>query len=176
MDTVDRKDEFAKMLDEIHRQLFGYIFAMVRDLEQTQDLYQETCLVMWRKFDEFEGRAKFGTWACSIARYHVLNHHRSRRKSPAQLSDAFAEQIAAFQMSATNDELDSRNAAAEHCLGKLADSERTVISECYSGRVAVSEMAERLGRSTSGTYAMLRRIREKVLVCVERVLAGRQDS
>ena len=46
----DSSAEFARLLREAHRELFGFIFAMLQNRADAEDVYQQTALVLWRKF------------------------------------------------------------------------------------------------------------------------------
>ena len=72
----DRKAEFAAQLGRHQGQLFGYIHSLVRDLDDADDLFQQTSLVLWDKFDQFDASRSFVCWACGVARYEVLNFLR----------------------------------------------------------------------------------------------------
>ncbi len=43
--------------------LYGFIFRLVGDPEETQNLVQETFLQAFQGMDSFQGRAKFSTCA-----------------------------------------------------------------------------------------------------------------
>ena len=70
------------MLARHQSQLFGYIYSLVRDLDDADDLFQQTSLVLWDKFDLFDPSRSFVGWACGVARYEVLNFLRSAEPEP----------------------------------------------------------------------------------------------
>ena len=43
-----------RFLRQHQTQLFGYIYSLVRDLDDADDLFQQTSLVLWDKFDQFD--------------------------------------------------------------------------------------------------------------------------
>ena len=54
------KVEFAEYLLPCQSRLYGYIHSLVRDLNDADDLYQQTALILWKKFAEFDrGRSFF---------------------------------------------------------------------------------------------------------------------
>ena len=53
-DVQLRKAEFARYLADHQARLYGYIHSLVPDLNHADDLYQQTALVLWNKFDEFD--------------------------------------------------------------------------------------------------------------------------
>src|SRR5689334_3693597 len=59
--------EFAAHLREVQSRLYGYIHSLARDLNDADDLFQQTALIMWKKFDGYDRGRSFFSWACGIA-------------------------------------------------------------------------------------------------------------
>jgi RNA polymerase sigma-70 factor (ECF subfamily) len=60
-----------------HRQLcFNFIYRMVGNQANADDLYQDTWLKVLRHAHTYEPRAKFTTWLLQIARNTVLDHFK----------------------------------------------------------------------------------------------------
>ncbi|RIJ20407.1 sigma-70 family RNA polymerase sigma factor [Henriciella barbarensis] len=55
-------------------------FRMLRDRQEAEDVTQETFLRAWKMLPEWEGRAKFSTWACTVA--INLCRDRMKKKTP----------------------------------------------------------------------------------------------
>jgi RNA polymerase sigma-70 factor (ECF subfamily) len=51
----------------------------------TQDIFQQTSLVLWEKFDSFETGSNFAAWSCRAARYTAMNFLRDLGLSTAFL-------------------------------------------------------------------------------------------
>ncbi len=167
----DRYEQFAELMQQHHDRVYGYIHTLVRDFSATEDLLQETFLTVWRKFDDFQPGTNFGTWACEIARYQVLNFLKKERRRTQRFSDAFEENLAIAVEETDFAEDDLRREALQHCVGNLSDSQRELLWEYYGGKTTVAELAEKRGRSSDGVYGSLRHIRNKLHECVTRYLA-----
>ncbi len=85
--TGEQRAEFASRLARHQTQLFGYIYSLVRDLDDADDLFQQTSLVLWDKFDQFDPSRSFVGWACGVARFEVLNFLRTRSRNRLYFSD-----------------------------------------------------------------------------------------
>src|SRR5262245_57502343 len=85
--AVEKTAEFASLLERHQTQLFSYIYSLVRDLNDADDLFQQTSLILWDKFDQFDGEKSFIAWSCGVARYEVLNFLRSRSRQRLYFSD-----------------------------------------------------------------------------------------
>ena len=48
-----RYDEFAHLLQRSAGQIVAYLHALLLNWSDAEDVFQETCLLLWEKFDEF---------------------------------------------------------------------------------------------------------------------------
>jgi len=165
-----KQREFATELEDAQRRLFTYVFSQIGELEQTQEIYQQTCLVMWEKFDGYTSGTNFSAWACAVARNVIRDHLKKQRRYRARFSDAFQERLADMLVTIPAAEMDDRETALRKCLRKLPEDRRQLINACYSGERGVAEVAKSMGRSTRGLYGSLRKIREWLLRCIDRTI------
>jgi RNA polymerase sigma-70 factor (ECF subfamily) len=165
-----REAEFATYLRAIQSRLYGYIHALARDLNDADDLFQQTALVLWRKFDEFDRRRSFFAWACGIARLEVTNFLRSRGRHRLYFSDDLnLLLIEALEEFTSEDESERREALAK-CVAKLRERDRELLMECYQNEAGVHQAAGRRGRSPQSVYNSLRRIRRTLYDCIARTI------
>jgi RNA polymerase sigma-70 factor (ECF subfamily) len=170
-DARTGKAEFAEFLRQNQSRLYGYIHCLVRDLNDADDLFQQTAVILWKKFDEFDRRGSFFAWACGIARLEVANFLRSRGRQRLYFSDDLNLMLVEAQAEVTNEELDDRREALARCVEKLRERDRALLDECYREARGVNEAADRRGRSPQSVYNSLRRIRRALFECVARTLA-----
>lgn len=171
MPTDDhRRAEFADLLRADQARLFGFIHALVRNLDDADDLFQQSAVILWNKFAAYDPSRSFFSWACGVARFEIANFLRARGRKKLYLSDDLNLMLieAADQIPA--DELDDRREALAECTGKLRASDQQLVHECYLDEEAVIAVAERLGRSPQSVYNSLRRIRQSLFECIERTL------
>jgi RNA polymerase sigma-70 factor (ECF subfamily) len=166
-----RQAEFAECLRASQSRLYGYIHSLVRDLNDADDLFQQTTLVLWKKFDEFDRRRSFFAWACGIARLEVANFLRGRARQRLYFSDELNLLLIEAHEEMTDDELDRRREALGRCVEKLRQRDRELLVECYGESPGVHDAAGRRGRSSHSVYNSLRRIRRSLFECVSRALA-----
>jgi RNA polymerase sigma-70 factor (ECF subfamily) len=168
-DDQSRQLEFARYLRQYQTQLFGYIHSLVRDLNDADDVFQQTTVVLWNKFGSFDRQRSFGAWACGVARLEVSNFLRSRSRRRLYFTDELNLLLIEAQVQMTPDELDDRRAALGRCVQKLRDRDRQLLEECY-GNSSVTQTAERQGRSANSVHNSLRRIRRALFECISRSL------
>jgi RNA polymerase sigma-70 factor (ECF subfamily) len=71
--------------------LLRYAVTRVGDRQTAEDLVQETLVAAIEKADEFAARSSMRTWLIGILRHKILDHHRWRRRHPADQPSAALE-------------------------------------------------------------------------------------
>src|SRR5687768_4964962 len=75
---MDRHAEFLKLFLAHQGDLKAFLASVVRDRGAVEDLFQETSLVLWQKYGEYDPARPFGAWARGIAANKILQE-RARR-------------------------------------------------------------------------------------------------
>jgi RNA polymerase sigma-70 factor (ECF subfamily) len=169
-EAEDRKRLMALMTRH-QRQIFAYIYALVPNRYDAEDLLQETSVVICEKFHEFEDGTDFVAWACQIAywrvRYSRQKYARSKVVFNQEIVDAVAQTAAEMA-----EELDDRHVALANCLQKLPQRDRELLLVRYEPGCGVEEAARRSGRTLQTAYKALARLRKLLLDCVSTKLAN----
>src|SRR5205809_5964119 len=116
--TSENESESRKRLMALmtrhQRQIFSYIYTLVPDRYDAEDLLQETSLVICEKFDDFRDGTDFVAWACQIAywriRYSRQKFARSKVVFNQEILDAVAQTASTMAK-----EMNSRHAALGNC-------------------------------------------------------------
>jgi RNA polymerase sigma-70 factor (ECF subfamily) len=168
---VEREGRFLQLFLAHERRIYAYILALIPRWTDADDLLQETCAVMWNKWDHYEPGTDFVAWALSIARFQVLNHIKKQRRARAHLSDeAFA--LLEDRIASRREDPDARLEALDACVAKLGERERELIRLRYEPGSSAQRVADRLGRSVQAVYKALDRIHSQLSLCVRRRLAA----
>ena len=165
-----RQAKFAALFRQAQSRLYGYIHALVRDLNDADDLFQQTALILWRKFDTFDLQRCFLSWACGVARLEVTNFLRSRGRQRLYFSDDLNLLLIEAQEQLTSEEEEQRRDVLAKCVAKLRERDRDLLRECYQDPMGVPQAAGRHGRSPQSVYNSLRRIRRALYECIVRTL------
>lgn len=147
------------------RQIFAYIYTLVPDRHDAEDLLQETSLVIWEKFDDFTPGTDFVAWACQIAWWRIRYARQKFARSKVVFDDEVLEKVA-HTAHTMRPELDERHEALSRCLQKLAPRDRELLLTRYEPGCGVAEAAERSGRSMDAAYKALNRLRKLLHDCV----------
>jgi RNA polymerase sigma-70 factor, ECF subfamily len=168
--SPENSQMFAEHLQQCQTQLMRYIFTLVRNVEDAQDVFQQTCIALWERFEQFDSDRSFLAWSYGVARFKAYNFLKQHRRYRARFSDEFAQRIAEAQVDSLSDEIEARQMALPDCVDKLPPSQRELLMRCYGEDQRVAEIAVSLGRSVCGVHHSLRTIREKLMECIERAV------
>jgi RNA polymerase sigma-70 factor (ECF subfamily) len=170
-DVLQRKAEFARLLSENQSRLYGYIHSLIPDLTHADDLFQQTALVLWDKFDAFDRGRSFFSWACGVARYEAANYSRRLARQRKFFGHDLNLLLIAAHEELSDVEVTDRREALTRCVGKLREDDRVLLTECYTDAAGVPGVAARRNRSPHSVYNSLQRIRLQLFHCITRALA-----
>jgi RNA polymerase sigma-70 factor (ECF subfamily) len=169
-DEAESRKRLMMLMTRHQRQVFSYLYTLVPNRSDAEDLLQETSLVICEKFHEFEEGTDFVAWACQIAywrvRYSRQKFVRSKVVFNQEILDVVAETAGTMA-----DELDDRHEALVRCLQKLHQRDREMLTARYEPGGGVEEAARRSGRTVKTAYKALARLRKLLLDCVSTRLA-----
>jgi len=170
-ETESRKRLMALMTRH-QRQIFSYIFVLVPNRGDAEDILQETSLVICEQFHEFEEGTDFVAWACQIAYWRVRYARQKYARSKVVFNQDVLDAVARTADS-MHPELTDRHEALRGCLQKLHPRDRELLLHRYEPGVGVEEAARRSGRSRQTAYKALTRLRKLLLDCVTTRLANK---
>jgi RNA polymerase sigma-70 factor, ECF subfamily len=167
----EQRAAFARVFAQHDRWLFGYLLTLLGNAGDAEDVFQETCVVLWREYEAFDLSTNFMNWAGTVAFNQVRRFRRTLARREKTLSDEVVDMLSA-EVITRSEILEARRLALHGCLQKLAPSDRQLVEQCYSdGRGTIREAAERLGRPTNTVYKALNRIRRALHACIDRRLS-----
>lgn len=71
---------FAEFLSNTRRKLYGTIYTMVRNHDDTEDLLQDTIVKAYKNIGNFQGKAQLQTWLHTIAVNTAINFIKKRNR------------------------------------------------------------------------------------------------
>jgi RNA polymerase sigma-70 factor, ECF subfamily len=175
MINQDRYKLFSDLASRYEGELYGYIFSIVRNWEDSADLYQAVCLVLWSKFDLFQPGDNFLAWARVTAKNKVRNfirHKRLRRYA----SDAVLDVLSTTTIELQSDNTELYAAALRRCKSKLNNADQELLELRYAKDIGSRQLADMLNRSQQSVCRSLTRIHRWLLECIQMELALRENS
>lgn len=166
--------EFASLLIDHQEVIRSFIITQIPGSPDVRDILQEANMVLWEKQKLFRPGTNFGAWACTVARYKVLEHRRkeARRSGFFVFNDDLSRVLAAEAQEREPDALEDQRWALDQCLAKLSPSNRRLLEARYdSAAGAIAGLSAETGRSGESLRVTLCRIRASLRQCVRGLLA-----
>lgn len=140
------------------------------DSAAAEDFLQDTYLVLWEKFDQYQPDTNFFAWAREIARNKLMNFLSKQKKGALTLDPHAMEDLLAVSQPCGETLDEHRRRAVAHCLGELRAEDRALIQRRYQPDVEVKSLAAELSRTPNALSKVLGRVRSQIYDCVTRVL------
>jgi RNA polymerase sigma-70 factor, ECF subfamily len=163
-------DAFVRLFSREARRVYAFVLTLVFNHDDADEVFQNTSVVLWNKFDSYTSGTSFFSWACRVAYLEVLNYRRLRRDTPSLSDEALASLADAAESLA--DEDDVLGGALAECVEKLSSADRELISLRYYHRRAPKEIADVHAKSVYSVYRSLSRIHNALHECIQQSSAG----
>jgi RNA polymerase sigma-70 factor, ECF subfamily len=160
------REEFARLFSRNARRIYGFIMTLVFNHHDAEEVFQNTNVVLWNKFADFQPGSNFFAWASRIAYYEVLSLMKQQRRSRT-FSDETLE-LLANEAVAMSDQSTERYEALEECLARLSGPDRELLQERYYFQRPPKQIAASQSKSVHAIYRALSRIHNVLLNCVQR--------
>ncbi|MBM7569791.1 RNA polymerase sigma factor SigX [Aquibacillus albus] len=146
---------FDDLYDRYHKDLFQFIFYMVKDRQQAEDIVQEVYIKVLNSYHTFKGESSEKTWLFSIARHVTIDFFRKQQRKRKKIMDFFDWGEKGHLIKdehATPDEIAVMNEEIRHiyhCLDKCTIDQKSVVILRYIQSFSIQETAETLGWTVS---------------------------
>jgi len=171
------EQSFALLLQRYRSPLVNFLYRMVRNREQAEDLAQEVFIRVYRARADYVPSAKFTTWLFRIATNLALNSLRDTRHQRMEISlDAPVTADAEDGDERTLDVADkhpdieqhlveeTRKAMIKHAIDKLPEKQRAAVLLHKYQELDYGEIAKILSCSESALKSLLFRAYEALRV------------
>ena len=163
--------EFITLLVPNQTRIQAFILSLVPNINDAEDIYQETVSKMWDKISTFEKGTDFVAWAVTIAKYKVLEFRNKHKKSKILFSDNVLEIIepaAKSTMSDIKDHLES----LKKCVSKLSEKEKNLLKMRYEQDFTFQKMAARVGKTPPAIFRIMAIIHSRLALCIRGAMRG----
>jgi len=168
--SAANEQEIAAFSDLVaaHRsRVFGYIYAMLHNMSDAEDIYQQTTFLMWRKFSDFQPGTDFGSWALKIAYLNIKNFQRSAMRSHVFFSDEVMRKVLDCYESQTTRGADDRLDALGKCVQRLSKRNQHLLRQRYAESMSIRDLAIDEGKTEAAMAMLLSRLRKTIFRCIE---------
>lgn len=167
-ETPADHEAFLRLFSRFEGNLRALVASLIPSWDGVDEVMQEASVVLWRKFDQFDPKGEdssFLSWAFMIARYEVLKYRRRRATDRLQLSDDVFD-LLADEAASVAEQQREREQALKECVQNLEVRQGNLVRAIYEDGVAIKDVAVQVGRTPSGLYKALARIRDRLAACV----------
>jgi RNA polymerase sigma-70 factor, ECF subfamily len=169
-ESVDagRVEQFMALYASHQRRLYLYARTLLPASVDAEDVFQETNLVLWRKFDEYQAGTNFFAWACKIIRYMVLKHRDKTARAVALLDPDVLDRLAEAAVVQVEHLDEFHQQALIDCMARLSAIDRELMRDRYTVGMTVQAIAAAMQRSPNAVSQSMGRIRRLLLECINK--------
>ncbi len=167
-----RFGRFFRCMNQNQKQIHAYILMMVHDYHNAEDLMQETAIILWKKFDEYEPGTSFSAWGMNVARNVVFNYRRKLGNRSQLFNDHMYQMLEDYAQNSAR-ELSATEEFLRDCINKLTPTDQQLIKLRYEQRIPVQNIATQVKRSADSLYHSFSRIYAALKQCVSQQLEAR---
>jgi RNA polymerase sigma-70 factor, ECF subfamily len=169
-----REAEFVRLLTSHQRDIYFYVRSLVLDLDEVEEVVQNTNLVLWEKHAQFDSGRDFRPWAFQIARHKISEHRAQHKRSCVRFSDALIDELALQSPQCAKVDSDLTD-DLRRCIAQLPARDRELLNQRYSLASSCERIAEAVGRPIRWVYNALNRIRQELMDCVAQHTSAWRD-
>jgi RNA polymerase sigma-70 factor (ECF subfamily) len=166
-------NEARKTFDEqfirSQRHIFRYIAALLPNINDAEEVFQDTCITILEKWETFETDRPMVPWACGIAQNMVRRFFERNRRHAVRLDEMTIAAVSETQHRFAA-EIDDRLEKLPECVQKLPAEQQSLLDQCYTQGNTIRSIAKARHLDPDTLYKRLERIRRNLLECIERAL------
>jgi RNA polymerase sigma factor (sigma-70 family) len=163
--SQDLENTFLYAIEQNQQKLLRICSAYAEDADDKKDLFQEALINIWQAMPGFENRSSLSTWMFRITLNVCLRLHTSQAKKKSRFLKMDSIVIENMKSDEVSYEEHERVAMLRHCIKKLNDADRAVIT-LYLEELPYKEISEITGLTENHVAVTVKRIKEKLLTCI----------
>ncbi|SES36479.1 RNA polymerase sigma factor SigX [Salipaludibacillus aurantiacus] len=150
------REEFERLYETYHHQLFQYLFYLVRSRETAEELVQEVYIKVLNSYETFEGKSSEKTWLYSVAKHVAIDwirkQTRKKRKSDGKEYEWTEREFEVEDRAPLPEEIIVQKDEVQQVyrmLEKCSEDQQQVVLLRFVQSLSISETAEILGWTES---------------------------
>ena len=174
-DQSEAMVRLAKHWTAASPRLEAFVYTLVHDPHDADDVIQATGEYVARHFHEYKEGTSFIAWAITIARYRIQHLWNAKKKHQQIIS---SQAIEALAIAASNPAHNpsALHAALRACVASLQPRQRKLVELRYLHDLKPGAIADRLGQRANTISAALMRIRQSLRSCVDARIDAEQGG
>lgn len=165
--------------------LYAYTKARLNDVQQAEDIVQNTFLSAWKARDTYKGQASEKNWLYAILKNKIIDHFRKQSSSHIDLAtgeeemyfdDGHWKEDAAPKEWGINTEqpVETKEfySILDKCKQKLKDIQQSVFVMKYMEDMNADEICKQLNITSSNYWVLIHRAKLHLRKCLEKNWIG----
>jgi RNA polymerase sigma-70 factor, ECF subfamily len=162
---TDGQQQFVELLLTNQRQITTYIATLLCSPSDVDDVFQNTSVVLWRKFGEFEPGTNFLAWACRTAYLKVLEFRRSQNRLPVFFSEETLDAIARTCSEQTQ-VYERLHVEMAKCIAKLESDDQKLLQVRFAEKATLKSTAQTLKHAINTVRKRLTHVYAVLFKCI----------
>jgi RNA polymerase sigma-70 factor (ECF subfamily) len=156
--------QLIDLITEYQGRLFGFLFSILGNPDQANEVLQETNLVLWKKSSKFQLGTNFKAWSFRIASLQAMAYRQKQIRDRLVFDDdLFHDMVQEATQSDRDDELD----ALQICLSNLPEKQSKMVHLRYLDRMSIRDVADAIGKKENAVMQTLFRVRKALSECIQ---------
>jgi RNA polymerase sigma-70 factor, ECF subfamily len=161
--------DVLELFSKYQRKLYSYILSLIPNPADAEDVLQNTNIVVWQKFDQFQPETDFRAWVFRICYYEICKFRDRNRRSGLSFSSELVDELST-EFHRRESLLEVRQVESQRCVERLPADDRDLLDAVYGRGIEVPQLAQQTGREPTSVYRSLRRVRQWLYECIERAV------
>lgn len=160
---------FVRLLAEHERYLSGYVYNLIPNATDAEDILQDIKVALWKAFDQYELGTNFGAWSRKVAFHRVMAFRKKKAIEGKRLT--FSDECCEYLAESYTEETEHANEMSKLlglCISKLKEPQQQLVSLRYKEGYSIQETSLRTGKTVDACYRALSRIRLALRQCIQK--------
>ena len=168
---MEKKQEtiFLNALENNQEKLFRICSIYSEDDEDVKDLFQEVLVHIWKSMSTFKGNSSIGTWMFRIALNVCLRFKSKHTRNQSRFIRLDSMTITNFGSEENSEVENEKLNSLRKCVKELNEADKAIVALYLEG-IAYKEISSILGLSENHIAVKIKRIKLKLLNCINRRL------
>jgi len=160
---------FLNGLEYNQEKLFRICSIYSKDDDEAKDLFQEVLVHIWRSMSTFKANSSIGTWMFRVALNVCLRFKSKHAKNQNRFIRLDSITIANFGYEENSEGENEKLNRLRKCVKELNEADKAIVALYLEG-IAYKEISSILGLSENHIAVKIKRIKSKLLNCINRRL------
>lgn len=163
---------YIELLAEFERYLSGYVYNMIPNAADAEDVLQDIKVALWKAFDQYQEGTNFGAWSRKVAFHRVMAFRKKKAIENKRLT--FSDECLDYlseNFPSDNQHARDHSLHLSACISKLKDDHKELIKMRYNRELSIEETATQSDKTIDACYRALSRIRLQLRKCVQQSIS-----